>query len=154
MKKIVLISIYIIFVSIIGGCNQSESNNNAEIYRDGYTPQGVSDIEPYDINDDTPDVVVKQHFAYEVKKDWESMFYLYSDDIPVTINEFISMHHESRIELIDYLVSDFVITGETDAAVKVGYLVDYDGDQKLFIEWWSCVKNKGVWKLEWLPRQG
>lgn len=158
IKKLTLFCVLIAFIFLLGGCVQEEigepsSDFEPRIFQYDHAPEEILGVDPFDNNGDTPDIIVKQYFNFRIRKDWDSLYYVFSSKIPLTVEEFIIMHNESKEELLEYSVSEFIITSETNAAVKVEYLIDYNGELMVFIEWWGCQKEEGVWKLQWLPRQ-
>jgi hypothetical protein len=153
MKKLILLILIFSLISIISGCTQS-AKNSPKVFKDDFMPTEVQGIDPSDINGDTPDIIVEQYFEYRTKENWDSLFNLHATtNSPVTVEEFSTMFNEDNEKVLEFTVYDFIITGEAEAAVKVEYLVENYKEKMLFIEWWRCLKEEGIWKLAWVQRQ-
>lgn len=59
-------------------------------------------------------------------------------------------------ELLEYSVHGYEVMGRQNAAVYVTHRVRYRSSGQVWSferEPWSCIKENGVWKVRWLPRQ-
>jgi predicted nuclease with TOPRIM domain len=110
-----------------------------------------------DLRGETPDAVMLRYLDALRAKDWVRAYGclgLVPDD--VDLKRYAYQMDRSDDELLDYSVHGYEMMGRENAAVYVTYRVRYRSNGHVFNlerEPWSCIKENGVWKVRWLPRQ-
>jgi hypothetical protein len=109
-----------------------------------------------DMTGATPDDVVKRYLRAIFFKDWTEAYEclgLVPED--VSLSRYVEEMSRVRDRYVDALIVGYSIKAENSAAVYVTYTYRWsDGTERTFAkEPWACIKENGVWKVRWLPRQ-
>jgi len=109
-----------------------------------------------DMTGATPDDVVKRYLQAIFFKDWAGSYAclgLAPEDM--SLSRYVEEMSRVRDRYVDALIVGYSIKAENSAAVYVTYTYRWsDGTERTFAkEPWACIKENGVWKVRWLPRQ-
>jgi outer membrane murein-binding lipoprotein Lpp len=110
-----------------------------------------------DSRGETPDGVMLRYLGALRARDWVRAYAclgLIPDD--VDLKGYAEQMERSDDELLEYSVHGYEMMGRENAAVYVTCRVRYRSTGRVWSferEPWSCIKENGVWKVRWLPRQ-
>ncbi|MGB9866495.1 MAG: hypothetical protein ACPLPR_01105 [Bacillota bacterium] len=111
----------------------------------------------HDSRGETPDRVMTRYLEATRAKDWVKAFRcLGSVPDEISLELYVREMERADDELLEYSVNGYELLDPEHAIVYVTHRFRYTSNGQVLSferEPWSCVKEKGVWKVRWLPRQ-
>ncbi|MGQ9558090.1 MAG: hypothetical protein ACUVTU_09065 [Desulfurispora sp.] len=102
----------------------------------------------------TPVDVLDEYLQAERQRDYWLMYQLTQVPDDISYEQFIHEMKRDNSFVEHYDIEDFLLYSKDRATVFLSYKIRIDNKVTSF-DWepWSCIKENGIWKIRWLPRQ-
>lgn len=101
-----------------------------------------------------PRDVLDEYLRAIRQRDYKLMYQLTQVPDDISYEQFIQEMKRDNSIVEHYTIEDFLLHSKDRATVFLSYKIRID-NKVISFDWepWSCIKENGIWKIRWLPRQ-